>query len=173
MGKRVNDTVKRGPGHPMVYDRETLVPLICEDIAKGVPLEEICRREGMPSARQVHDWKRADADIAAPFAYAREVGADAIAQRLRNTARGLTPDKGGDSTGDVQRDALIVNTDLKLLAKWFPTQYGDTQSMRLLNAAGDGDARIEVVTLADQLADLINITPAVAKALPSSDGGEG
>lgn len=161
---------KRGPGHPMVYDRGPIVERVCEGLAKGVPLEEICRGEGMPCSRQIHDWKRSDAAIASAIAHARELGGDVIAQRLRNTARGLTPDKGGDSTGDVQRDALIVNTDLKLLAKWFPAQYGDR--MALTNAKGDGDARIEVVSLADQLAELINITPAVARALPSSDGGD-
>lgn len=161
---------KRAPGHPLVYDREPLVEAICEALSVGTPMAEVCRGEGMPSVRVVHDWRHSDPSIAARIAHARELGGDVIAQRLRNTARGLTPDKGGDSTGDVQRDALIVNTDLKLLAKWFPAQYGDR--MALTNAKGDGDARIEVVSLADQLAELINVTPAVARALPSSDGAD-
>jgi hypothetical protein len=33
-------------------------------------------------------------------------------------------EEGGDSSGDVQRDKLIVETDLKLLAKWNP-RYRD------------------------------------------------
>jgi hypothetical protein len=32
---------------------------------------------------------------------------------------------GGESTNDVQRDKLIIETDLKLLAKWNPKKYGD------------------------------------------------
>lgn len=162
--------VKRGPGHPLEYDRDAIVEAICEGLARGVPLEEICRRDGMPSARSVHDWKRAEPDIAAPIAYAREVGADAIAQRLRLTARGKGPEEGGDSTGDVARDKLICDTDLKLLAKWFPATYGDR--VALTNARGDGDARLEVTTvLADELAGLlgpsasfVDVTP---RALPS------
>jgi hypothetical protein len=43
-----------------------------------------------------------------------------IAARTRETARGF-----GDSSGDVQRDKLIIETDLKLLAKWDPKRYGD------------------------------------------------
>jgi hypothetical protein len=43
------------------------------------------------------------------------------------TARGKDAQDGGDSSGDVQRDKLIVDTDLKLLAKWDPRRYGERQ----------------------------------------------
>lgn len=58
--------------------------------------------------------------FSADIARARLDGFDAIARRARLTARGK-----GDSSGDVQRDKLIVETDLKLLAKWDPKRYGD------------------------------------------------
>ena len=149
----------RGPGHPLEFDRDTVVEVICEGLSRGVPLEELCRGEGMPAARTVHDWKRADADIAAPIARAREIGADAIAQRLRLTARGFGPAQGGESTGDVARDKLICDTDLKLLAKWFPASYGDR--VALTNARGDGDATLQLIAapLVDELAGLLNVTP--------------
>lgn len=176
MGQAAEQAVepeKRGAGHPLVYDREVLVEVICEDLAKGVPLEDICRRDGMPSARSVHAWKRAEPDIAAPIAYAREAGADAIAQRMRLTARGKGPDQGGDSTGDVQRDALIVNTDLKLLAKWFPASYGDRVALTNREGTGDATLRIEANVLADELTGLltasyVDVTPGPApEALPA------
>ena len=50
----------------------------------------------------------------------REIGYDAIANNLRGVARGLE-----GSTKDVQRDKLIVWTDLQLLAKWMPKKYGE------------------------------------------------
>jgi hypothetical protein len=60
---------------------------------------------------------------------AREtVGFDHIAVTMRDTARGL-----GDSSGDVARDKLIVDTDFKLLSKWSPKKYGDK-----LQHTGDG-----------------------------------
>lgn len=153
---------KRKAGHPMVYDRAELVPLICEDLAQGIPLEEICRRPGMPTPRQVHDWKRADPEIAAHFAHAREVGMDAIAERLRLTARGRGPEDGGDSTGDVTRDKLIVETDLKLLAKWSP-RYADRLAHTNRDGTGDAVLRIETAMLADELASLINVTPTASQ----------
>jgi hypothetical protein len=165
------EVAKRGPGHPLEYDRAAVVEAICEGLAQGVPLEELCRGDGMPSARSVHDWKRSEPDIAAPIARAREAGADMIAQRLRLTARGKGPEEGGDSTGDVARDKLICDTDLKLLAKWFPATYGDR--VALTNARGDGDATLRVeAILADELAGLLNVTPKAlskaAEALPAS-----
>jgi hypothetical protein len=162
------DVAKRGPGHPLEYDREALVPLICEQLSRGIPLSQICRQPGMPSANQVHAWKAADPAIAEPIACAREAGADVIAQRLRATARGLGPDQGGDSTGDVPRDKLIVDTDLKLLAKWFPAQYGDR--VALTNRDGTGDPVLTVTNaLADELAGLLNVTPRLTLPEPESE----
>ena len=59
-------------------------------------------------------------ELASAIAQARLEGFDAIARTARETARGR-----GDSTKDIQRDKLIVETDLKLLAKWDPKRYGD------------------------------------------------
>jgi len=149
---------KRGPGHPVQYDRATLVPLICEELARGVTLEEVCSRPGMPSPNAVHGWRRADPEIAEHFAHARDVGMDAIAERVRRTARGVPPEHGGDSTGDVTRDKLIVETDLKLLAKWSP-RYADRVAHTNRDGTGDAVLRIETTMLADELASLINVTP--------------
>ena len=56
--------------------------------------------------------------------------------RTRATARAKTADDGGDSSGDVQRDKLIIETDLKLLAKWDPKRYGDL--LKLAGSDGTG-----------------------------------
>jgi hypothetical protein len=57
------------------------------------------------------------------------------------TARGK-----GDSTGEVQRDKLIVETDLKLLAKWSPKRYGDK-----VTHSSDPDAPLVTNPSADAL----------------------
>ena len=72
----------------------------------------------------------ADDDISRAIARAREEGEQSIAFRARQTARGA-----GDSTGDVQRDKLIIDTDLKLLAKFNPKRWGD----KLQHADADGE----------------------------------
>lgn len=74
----------------------------------------------MPCRQVVHDWRKDDDEFSQRFARAREDGYDSIAFGMRDTARGK-----GESTKDVQRDKLIIETDLKLLSKWDPKRYGD------------------------------------------------
>ncbi len=111
-----------------IYTPE-IVKEICDLLSEGMPLEQICRMPGMPAAYTVHDWKSANQrpagvpeSVATDIARARELGYDAIAAQTRETARGR-----GDSTDDVQRDKLIIETDLKLLAKW-TRKYSEKQT---------------------------------------------
>lgn len=120
-------------GAPRKYDRETVVPEICAHLAKGEPMEPLLRELGI-SRRTVNGWRKDDPEIAAQFDEARDEGYDVIARRTRATARGKGEEAGGDSTGDVQRDKLIIDTDLKLLAKWDPRRYGEKTIL-----AGDPD----------------------------------
>ena len=92
---------------------------IVDRIANGEPLAQICRDPDMPCMSAVNNWRRADAEFDGDFARAREAGHDVIASNIREIARGLE-----GSSGDVQRDRLIVETDLKLLAKW-DKRYSD------------------------------------------------
>jgi hypothetical protein len=94
----------------------------------------------------VRQWRALNPPFEAAFARAREDGADAIAANARKVARGET----GHSTGDVQRDRLIVETDLKLLAKWDPKRYGDKLQV-------DADVRMEV-TLVDASSGIAEAT---------------
>ncbi len=105
-------------GRPSTYTDELLTE-ICDRLSKGEPLAQICRDDHMPTDRTVRNWSGSK-DVASAIARAREVGFDAIAHNARQIARGL-----GESTSDVQRDKLIIETDLKLLAKWDPKRYGD------------------------------------------------
>ena len=95
---------------------------IIDRISDGDTLRAICRDHGMPSPATVYNRRDDDADFRRRFARARDLGYDAIAEHLRATARG-----SGDSSGDVQRDKLIIDTDLKLLAKWC-NKYSDRLS---------------------------------------------
>lgn len=125
-------------GAPRKYDRDEMVPAICARLATGEPLAVICRDLGVP-VRTVNDWRAQDGAIAAQFDEARDLGFDAIAWKSREIARGR-----GDSTGDVQRDKLIIDTDHKLLAKWDPRRYGEKQQ---LEHTGPGGGPIESKTV--------------------------
>jgi hypothetical protein len=109
----------RGRGRPSKFT-EALAKEICGRLSDGEPLAKICRDEHMPHPNNVREWMGKDGNFSAKIAHAREDGMDSIVERMRETARGR-----GDSLGDVQRDKLIVDTDLKLLAKWDPKRYGE------------------------------------------------
>jgi hypothetical protein len=101
----------------------------------------------MPHPSTVRDWMAANAEVSRAIACAREDGHDAISVNARDVARGR-----GESTGDWQRDKLIIDTDLKLLAKWDPKRYGERQQIDL-------DAKLEVqqadpTSIANQLVTL-------------------
>ena len=96
-----------------------MVEAILEGMSKGQTLTSLCRSWDLHPTTW-NDWCAADEGLGIAHAHARDAGYDAIASALRETARGT-----GESTQDVQRDKLIIETDLKLLAKWDPKRYGD------------------------------------------------
>lgn len=118
---------------PSIYTPE-IIEYICEQLAEGIPLAEICRAPDMPRPGTVRLWMRNDEKINDAIACAREDGEDRITADIRLIAR-----KKGDSTDDVARDKLIIDTDLKLLAKWNPKKYGDRMAF-----AGDAENPMEM-----------------------------
>lgn len=106
------------------YTKE-LADEIVERMGKGETLADICRSDHMPAYRTVSDWRAAHPEFDAGYLAARDAGYDVIANRTRMTARGKKEEEGGDSSGDVARDRLIIDTDLKLLSKWDSRRYGD------------------------------------------------
>lgn len=121
-------------GRPSKYT-DAIAKEIVARLSEGEPLAAICRDDHMPGVTTVWEWQRSKPELSEAIARAREVGFDTIASRLRETARGQ-----GESTADVQRDKLIIDTDLKLLAKWDPKRYGE----KLAHVGGsEGDAPIK------------------------------
>jgi hypothetical protein len=124
-------------GRPSTFDQKA-VDRICELLSDGIPLAQICRMDGMPARRTVCDWKNARPEVAEAFRHAREDGEDAIAWRMRDIARGKT-----GSSGDVQRDKLIIYTDFQLLSKWNPSKYGDKVETTI--QGGDRPLQVESI----------------------------
>lgn len=116
---------------PKVYDKEAVARKVVDGLSVGTPLTVICSDHGMPCDDTVRAWAAENEELSRAIARAREAGHDTIAHRMRQTARG-----SGDSTGDVQRDKLIIETDLKLLAKWDPKRYGDATMLKHADADG-------------------------------------
>lgn len=131
-----------------------VIEAIIEGVADGVPLREVCRREGMPNWRTVYDWLEADEDFSARFARARELGFDAIAEDILHNVDNVKP------IGEhIQRSKLQVETRLKLLAKWNPKKYGDRQTHEIGNKDG------EAFKVEQQGVDTASVSVALARAL--------
>lgn len=109
----------------------------------------------MPNWRTVYDWIEADAELAARFERAREIGFDAIAEDILTNVDNVV------AIGEhIQRSKLQVETRLKLLAKWHPKKYGDKQTVDVGNKDGETlkvDSNVDTVALTLQLAEALRV----------------
>ena len=106
--------------HAKPDEKIALVDHIVAELEQGgVPLNVILRAMDPPLPRHtLNDWRKADALIGQRIDQAFETGSDAFAVRMRKTAQGKLPGEGGDSTGSIERDKLVLWLDHKLLSVW-------------------------------------------------------
>jgi len=131
---------KKKTGRPSKYTPE-IAQEMCNMLADGIPLREICRQEGYPAWRTVYDWMYQDdargekgVGLSAAIARAREVGQDAIAEQIwldinQEPERILSEGGGRVDSGYVQWQKAKAEIGIKLLAKWNPKRYGDKISL--------------------------------------------
>lgn len=149
------------PGRKSTYT-PGLGALIADRLAKGEPLAQICREDGMPADRTVRDWQDARPEFAATIARAREAGHDFIAAECLTIADDSRNDfieklaGGGDEQAvkalafnaeHVQRSKLRIETRLKLLAKWDPKRWGEKIA---IGGADDLPAIQSQITMTDE-----------------------
>lgn len=93
--------------------------LICEEMAKGRSLRQICMDEGMPAESTVRFWAVEDKPpgFAARYARAREAQMEALSEDLLAIS--------DDKTGDPVRDRLRIDARKWLMSKIAPKKYGD------------------------------------------------
>lgn len=100
---------------------ETLeAQMIADYVTAGETLIDACRFVGV-SYSTVFLRIRQNPGFAEMMEDARTAGYDVIANNVRRVTRGEV----GHSSGDVKRDKLIAEMDMKLLSKWHPKGYGD------------------------------------------------
>lgn len=105
---------------------------ICERLANGDTLRQICRDEKIAHTTVAH-WREADEAFDKRVEVARQIGFDAIAEECVDIADAKDEYRSRDSVSglvrDPQRDKLRVWARLQLLAKWDPKRYGDKQQL--------------------------------------------
>lgn len=126
---------KRSRGRPKEPVPAKQAESICDWVADGKTLEDWCRADPKrPKPRTVREWLNKDESFFAAYTRARAIGGDAIAVSMLEIA-----DNGDEE--NVQHRRLQLDTRKWLLARWFPTNYGDR-----MKHEHDGNVNVTVVT---------------------------
>lgn len=156
-------------GRPTDYGPD-IVSQICERLADGQSLREICRADDMPGMTTVFRWLAAHEDFREQYARAREAQADRFAEEILDIADDGSNDWMQRQQGDddpvevanhehISRSKLRVDARKWLMSKMAPKKYGDKITQEL--TGGDGAPLLPV----------INVT--IGKSEPSSSSEAG
>lgn len=99
-------------------DRATIMADVCEQIAQGKSLREICAADNMPAPSTICLWLRENADLAEQYAQAREQQAELYADEIIEIA-----DNAKNEDAQVAR--LRVDARKWKASKLAPKKYGD------------------------------------------------
>lgn len=121
---------------------------ICEAVANGQTVREVCAGEGMPTERTVYRWLAENEPFCQQYARAREAQMDRMADELLEIADDSSNDymlrKQGDDEIEVanqehiQRSRLRVDTRKWLMSKLAPKKYGERQQVEHSGSIGLG-----------------------------------
>lgn len=108
-------------GRPSSYS-EDLADSICEQLASGQSLRQICDQPGMPHRITVIRWQESNEDFATKCARAREEQADYMDDLILEVANNCTPETA-------QADRVKISAYQWRASKLKPKKYGDKQQV--------------------------------------------
>ena len=133
---RRNKEPKRN-GRPPIYT-EKLSNEICESLACGKSLTQICRKDNMPCYSTVMKWLRKESpyqkDFLERYEIARKMQADYYADEIVEIA--------DDSKENIRRSRLRIGARKWIACRLRPKKYGDSTSLKLTDG---GPATFRVV----------------------------
>lgn len=94
--------------------------ILADMVANGDTLIDACRALQV-SINTTYYRLRVNPKFSEMMDVAREIGYDIRANNIIKVVRG----EKGYSSGDVKRDRMIAEYDMKLLAKWYAARYGE------------------------------------------------
>lgn len=112
---------------------DTLAAEICQRLADGELLGDICRAARMPSRDTVRRWQGENGPFRDRYAIARDQQADALAEEAIHIARNADADA-------VAVCRLQIDTIKWLIAKISPKRYGEKVMLDAAVKASLGDA---------------------------------
>lgn len=143
----MSETEKKEAGRPSDYSEE-IADRICEEIASGESLVDICKAEDMPHRATVFRWlaKEEHKVFRDMYALAREAQAECLADELISIADDGSNDWMQKNHGEnvswavngehINRSRLRVDTRKWIAAKLKPRKYGDSIHQKI--SAPDG-----------------------------------
>jgi hypothetical protein len=122
---------------------DELAATICERLANGETLRQLCLDEAMPGRSTVYRWLEAHEGFRDQYARVCELRADAWADELLEIADETAFDTKRNDRGDVSADSewisrskLRVDARKWLMARAAPKKYGDKVTTELTGAGG-------------------------------------
>ena len=123
----------RSLGRPVIFS-DAVMRAICDRLAEGQMLKDICRAPGMPSERAVRQRVVDDEVFHARYQRAKEQSNEVMEDEIRE----ISDDSSGDMTIDekgrpvvdhenINRSRLRVDARKWILAKRNPARWGDSQ----------------------------------------------
>ena len=119
----------------MAQFSQELFDRICEEIAEGRSLRDICQQDDMPNKATVFRWLAQDEKLSDQYARAREEQADHIFDEILDIAdnarndwmeRNGEDDAGYQANGEhIQRSRLRIDARKWMAGKLRPKVYGD------------------------------------------------
>jgi hypothetical protein len=127
----------RSPGQPGDYI-DGIAMRVCELLADGKSLREVCERDDMPSRSTILRWLASRPSFAAAYAQARELGCDLIFEEALQEALAARP-------ATTQAARLHWDARRYHISKVMPKKYGDEISTEV---SGPGGAAITLQAVA-------------------------
>ena len=159
-------------GRPSDYNPE-IAAKICERMALGETLTDICKDEGFPSRVSVWRWTEAHEDFRNAYSRARECQMESWADDIVHISDDSRNDTQVDEDGHevtnhdvIARSRLRVDTRKFLMSKIAPRLYGDKLA---LTGADGGAIKTEDVTPQDDRALARKIAMALTKGVKADD----
>lgn len=147
-------------GWPSSYTPE-VAEAICQRLADGESLREICRGEEMPDRETVRRWLAANEAFRGQYARAREDHADSNADECVEIAKQST-------AATAQKDRLVIDVLRWRAARMAPKRWGDSSAVTLQNPDGTALGFAGIVRAAHEDAEREREAEAAAAAAPEA-----
>lgn len=136
---------KKREGRPSLYS-EKMADAICERVAKGDSLADICREVAMPKSSAVYHWLTIYPEFTDKYSRARVVQADVLFDQIIKIAdtpvigvKTITKPSGTETTeGDmIEHRRLQVDARKWVASKLAPKKYGEKVTQEIIGDANN------------------------------------